>query len=442
MATNVYNKQRILDAINHHNMIFISAQPDTIYFHWQVSLYLYQFAKHGIGNRCYALFGYTGDQPSAYVQQLSKKYPSTVKYYKDTRAKEELTYSPSIRPHILAKFFAEYPQLGENVFYHDSDIFLVRLPRFDLMLNDNVCYLSDTVSYIGYNYIKGCSERYKEIHQSLPTLDIFYGMCEVTDMNPEVIKKNEANSGGAQYLLKNIDARFWTECQKKCYKLYSYLCEYEKKYPVSHHIQKWTTDMWIVLWECWRNNKITRLHKELDFSWATGSVDDYYRLNIFHLAGITGNNSSDKFHKGKYTSQTVFDAYLSNPSIFDHINKNNATYEYVKVILEYIENVYIIEKGLNKTNMFSRALEVNSFKMLTNNSYAGIYNKDKQTMCCNRPVWRSENGHFVVFWNTSSWVLTYSKYIGSVGKNSGGLISNSAELPYDNMWNGDIDIVV
>ena len=38
--------KQVLEAIKKHNMIFISAQPDQVYFHWQVSLYLYQFAKH------------------------------------------------------------------------------------------------------------------------------------------------------------------------------------------------------------------------------------------------------------------------------------------------------------------------------------------------------------------------------------------------------------
>lgn len=337
----------VLKAIQDNNMIFVSAQPDTTYFHWQVELYLYQFSKHNILDRCYALFGHT-HSPSAYVINLAKKYPNNIKFYKDERVlrhksplgtTKSVDYVPSIRPHILAKFFAEYPNLGKTVFYHDSDIFLVKLPKFDYMLQplDKTAYVSNTLSYIGYEYIKKCSIRYKEKYPSLPDEDIFYGMCKIVDIDPKLVIDNQNNSGGAQYLLKDIDADFWRECEKICYELYAYLSDYEKKHPIDHHIQKWTTDMWAVLWLYWKRGGKTLIHKELDFSWGTGTVDDYNRLNIFHLAGVTKANSSDKFHKGLYTSISVFDAYKKNPTIFDHISKQNATSEYVNVIKEYMQ---------------------------------------------------------------------------------------------------------
>ena len=69
-----------LKAIEDANMIFISAQPDTEYFHWQVELYMYQFAKYGICDRSYAIFGYTGANPSEYAVELSKRY--NIYFYK------------------------------------------------------------------------------------------------------------------------------------------------------------------------------------------------------------------------------------------------------------------------------------------------------------------------------------------------------------------------
>lgn len=341
----------VLKAIEDNNLIFISAQPDEIYFHWQVSLYLYQFAKHGIISRCYALFGYNGKTPSDYVIKLATKYPN-VKYYKDTRKdigiRKGGKYPPSIRPHLLAQFFKDYPHLGKNVFYHDSDIFLTKLPRFDLMMgaHNKTGYLSNTISYIGYNYIKLCSERYKEVHKSLPDLDILYGMCDIMKIDPEIVKQNENNSGGAQYLLKDIDHTFWSDCEIKCDKLYNFLADYETRYRISHPIQKWTTDMWVVLWTYWKQGKNTIIHNELDFSWATGTVDDYNKLNIFHLAGVTNTNCSDKLHKGKFTKQIIFDAYVKNPNIFNHVSKTNATYEYMKIVKEYTEKVYMIDNGI------------------------------------------------------------------------------------------------
>src|SRR5271155_2523908 len=56
----IKDKERILGALRDNNVIFISAQPDNTYFHWQVEIYLYQFAKQGVADRCFALIGYTG----------------------------------------------------------------------------------------------------------------------------------------------------------------------------------------------------------------------------------------------------------------------------------------------------------------------------------------------------------------------------------------------
>lgn len=356
---------QVLTAIEDNNMIFISAQPDRPYFHWQIELYLYQFSKHNILHRCYALVGHKEVEPSEYAKILKQKYPDNIIFYRDERPTD--FYSPAIRPHLLAKFFKEHPELGKNVFYHDSDIFIVKLPRFDLMLgSDNkTIYLSDTRSYIGYEYIKTCAKRYKDIYHALPDLDIFNGMCEVVDMDPELIKNNQANSGGAQYLLKNIDYKFWERCEKACVALYKYLSDYETRYPISHHIQKWTTDMWVVLWFIWKDGHKTIIHKELDFSWATGTVKDYNTKNIFHLAGISAKNCSDKFYKGMYANTLVFDAYIENPNMFDRINPNNATIEYINVLKEYVDNVYSKDE---KNNIPKKTHTAKTSNVITRNN--------------------------------------------------------------------------
>jgi hypothetical protein len=435
-----------LKSIEENNLIFVSAQPDTVYFHWQVEIYLYQFSKHGIINRCYALFGYI-TKPSEYGIYLASKYPN-IKFYKDERkaqAPETIAYAPTIRPHLLSKFFKEYPELGKNVFYHDSDIFLVKLPKFEYMLDpfDKTTYLSNTISYIGYEYIKTCAKRYKLKHPSLPDDDIFYGMCDVLDIDYELVIKNENNSGGAQYLLKNIDTEFWKECEVKCETLYTYLSNYEKKYPIIKPIQKWTVDMWVILWLYWKKGFRTLIHKELDFSWATSSSDDYKRLNIFHLAGVTDNIASDKFHKGLFIKRSVFDAYIEDPNIFSHIDPNNATYEYVKIIKEYVQKNYMSSKRM-KFNSNIKAIKppsmetnnnIKSFRIISENIYANDYHIDETLFCCNKHVWRSENDLFLIFWNGNEWILTYSAYEEFIGPNCGGIISNTSTVPYSNEWN-------
>lgn len=433
----------VLKSIRDNNMIFVSAQPDTTYFHWQVEIYLYQFAKHGISDRCYALFGCTGSNPSTYAKELAKKFPN-IKFYKDTREQNE--YSPSIRPHLLAKFFKEYPKLGKNVFYHDSDIFLTKLPRFDLMLtsdssddiNDNASYVSNTISYIGYEYLKDCSTRYRNKYPFLPELNIFYGMCKVVGIKPQIVIDNQNNSGGAQYLLKNIDYMFWKKCEKKCVELYTYLADYEKRYPIDDHIQKWTTDMWVILWLYWKRIGITLIHKELDFSWATSTIKEYNKLNIFHLAGITDDNCADKFYKGKFTKQTVFTAYIKNPNIFSHIDKNNATYLYTEVIKEYVKqsDPHTILQNNNIKRIMPKKSDVR-FKINADADYNGIYGQDSNVQCCNKYIWRSENNSHIIFWNGAQWILTYSMYENRIGSECGGIISNTSSKPYHGSWNGD-----
>ena len=44
-------------------LIFISAQPDNKYFHWQVELYLHNFTKFISKDKCYAIFGYQTEPP-------------------------------------------------------------------------------------------------------------------------------------------------------------------------------------------------------------------------------------------------------------------------------------------------------------------------------------------------------------------------------------------
>lgn len=427
----------VIESIKKNDMIFISVQEDRPYFHWQVLLYLYQFAKHGkdISDRCYALIGYR-DKPSVFAQNLAKKN-SNVRLYKNES--KYTNYVPIIRPHILAKFFKENPTLGKNVFYHDSDIFLTKLPRFDLMLKDDINYLSDTISYISYRYIKQCSNKYKDVHKQLQDQDIFYGMCKAIDIDPQLVIDNQDNSGGAQYLLKNIDSNFWVECEKGCQSLYTYLLDYEKKYPIANHIQKWTTDMWVVLWTLWKTGKKTILHKELDFSWATGTVKDYNSKNIFHLAGVTVSNCSDKFFKSKYNQELVFESYIKNPKLFLHISKNSATYEYVKVIKEYMIEVYLPEKNMNPSILdYSKNVDesvVSKFRLHSSKPYDGFYVKDKMKQCCGKNIWRSENNKFIIFWNGNGWILTYMIYENEIGAKCGGLIKTQSQYPFINEWN-------
>lgn len=421
---NPETKDSILKSIRDKNLIFISAQPDTPYFHWQVEIYMYQFASHGLADRTYALFGYKGSGPSEYVKNLAKKYK--VFYYKDDR--KNSTYIPSIRPRLLTKFFKEHPELGTNVFYHDSDIFLVKLPRFDLMLNDDLGYLSDTVSYVGYNYLRDKGNEYLAKYPDLPKDDIFNKMIEIIGIDSLTVKTSNSNSGGAQYLLKGITSEFWDEVYTKTEEMYKMFCGYVEKYPIDNEIQKWCTDMWCVLWIYWKSGHKTIVHPELNFSWATDNLEVYNSRNIFHLAGVTDEDSDDKFYKGDYATKNVFIEYLLNPYIFDHVNPDSSTFPYVNTIKAYAEEVFAVENAELIKKLKEKA-DITIFKLEIGSGADATYIRNKNIVCCGKPTWESTNKQFIMFYNKSSWVITYMIYKDEISETCGGIISNSSLDP-------------
>lgn len=397
------------------DLIFVSAQPDDVYFHWQVELYLYQFSKHGLKDKCYAVFGYRGSKPSSAIVELAKRY--NIRWYKDTRTDKK--YIPSIVPHLMKQFVKDHPTT--TLFYHDSDVFIVKLPKFELLLKDDIGYLSDTISYIGYDYIIDCSKRYKQKHPSLPDGDILTKMCQCLDIPESTVKANQSCSGGAQYLLKNTDEAYWQAVENSSNKLYALLKDYEKSYPIDHHIQMWTAGMWAHLWEYWKLGKKTAVHPELDFSWATDPIESYHKKNIFHLAGVTNETASDKFYKGLYTNKNVFKEYLKNPSLFDNVSSKSATYPYANMIKEYARTLpeYPPER------------ELTEFGMVTEGDWAGTYYKTEKQYF-GKSLWRGDK--YIIFFNGKCWILTGSQYENEISETCGGFGSSHGTHPYDNCW--------
>lgn len=317
-----------LQSVIQQKMVFISAQPDELYFHWQTEIYTYAFSRMGLQDRIIVLFGIK-DKPSARALDLAKYF--RVFFYKDTR--EDVSYLPSIAPHLLKQYFKEYAQ--SCVFYHDADIVFTRLPAFEEMVGHS--YLSNTISYIGGKYLKECGERFSEVYSTVAPMDLLEGMCKVIGISPLVVQQKEKEAGGAQYLLHNLDSSFWEKVEADGVALHTYMVQFQTKYPISHGVQSWCAGMWAVLWNCWLRGISTPLHKELDFSWATNTTADYYRLPIFHLAGITGTNQEGKFFKALYSDKDPIQEYFNKPELLDKIDRSSATYIYVELMCDYAQ---------------------------------------------------------------------------------------------------------
>lgn len=221
--------------------------------------------------------------------QISNQYPEAViEFYPDTRRTTH--YPSSIRPNILKQHFFKH-KLNEPFFYHDCDMIFTKKVDFTPFLNDDICYGSDTRFYIGHDYIKSKGYGILEMMASLTGIDV------------ETIKENELNCIGAQYLIKGVDFRFWDEVEKICETLFLKITLENNRIkadnPNYHELQIWTADMWAVLWNLWKWGKQTKVDDYFDFAWATSTIEDWERLNIFHNAGIT-ETGHGFFYKGDY----------------------------------------------------------------------------------------------------------------------------------------------
>lgn len=309
------------------DLIFMSVQPDVPYFHWQVEVMITNFTKLGINpNNIEVIYALEkGKGISNGGRLLTQKYPFVRFFFYDKTVENNHGYIPILRLDCLEQHFIKYNEglKDKNIFYHDSDIIFRKLPDFDSLLKDNVWYLSDTVSYIGYDYIVSKS------------FDLLEKMCEIVNISTETVEANQSNSGGAQYLIKGVDHVFWHKVKEDCLELYKFMTEREKEERKTlsnaeankyNPIQKWCSDMWAVLWNAWYFGKNTKLSDELSFSWATSRIEEYEKHNIFHNAGVTGDRSKELFYKGNFINQTPFEADLS------FVSDKFASIKYVEAI--------------------------------------------------------------------------------------------------------------
>ena len=320
-----------------NNIVFVTAQPDVPYFHWQVKIYVHNFTSLGINpNDIHVVFSTLGNNVLSEGANSLKELGINVHTYKDERTNK--TYIPSIKPYLISKWLEQYPQFGNCFFLHDADIIFRELPNFDELLNDNISYLSDTIGYIGYEYIMDCCRRYEKQHPTTNQGQLLQEMCDVIGIDVNIVKDNQLNSGGGQYIIKNTDHKLWEKIYNDSTPLYSQMLDYQKRYPINPgQIQFWTAEMWSVLWNLWLYGVETKITKELDFSWATDNIDVYNKKPILHMAGVTDNLKLTKFYKGEFINVDPIEKLKQNPKHFDYIDKNNATIKYVDVIKSFVE---------------------------------------------------------------------------------------------------------
>ena len=297
------------------NLRFVSAQPAIPYYTWQVEVMLNNFMEMGINlnNVDIVCWKKDGIIPEAW-SKLANNYAARFFFYDDTRVTKD--YISSIRPNILKQHWLANPELRyDTIFYHDCDIIFTK-PIKDWitedMINDDKWYGSDTRWYIGHDYILSKGN------------DVLTLMSDIVGIGKDVIKKNEKNSIGAQYIMKNLTYYYWDRVENESELLFkdvNILNNKKKaKEPTHHELQIWCADMWAVLWNGWKMGYETICNPNMDFSWATSTEEDYLKMNIFHNAGITGSDSG-KFYKAHYMDKLPYNENLQ-------ITPNTASWYY------------------------------------------------------------------------------------------------------------------
>jgi len=308
-------------------MIYISAQPDQIYFLWQLEIQLRNFQSLGIDKGdIHVVIGYNP------VTELKENFKIFIEEnkdlanfftYPDTRNNPK--YESSIRPHLLEKHWAENSDIqNETIFYHDSDILFSRIPSIDQELNDNINYVSDTRSYLDSVYILSHTDEkvFKKI-----TSTVGISMQDVTNI--------DENAGGAQYILKNIDSNFWRKVYSDSETIYTILSDYNteelQKSIINtdyqqKKIQAWCSDMWSILWNLIYFDREIKILQELNFSWPTDDIKEWKNRAILHYAGLH-TDKENYFYKRDYVHHIPW--YDDN---LDSIPPSNCSYPIIDLI--------------------------------------------------------------------------------------------------------------
>ncbi|QJB36672.1 hypothetical protein HF324_01855 [Chitinophaga oryzae] len=284
-------------------MIFLSAQPCNYYFLWQLELQVFNFRQLGIpAEKIHVLIGYDPQLglSEEFAKLMQENTAATFYTYPDVRIKKR--YLSSLRPHLIKQHFTKFPELcDEVVFYHDSDILFRELPDFSQMNSEGCWYLSDTRTYLDSNYVRSTADT-----------DLFYGMCALVGISPDVVIAHDQHAGGAQYLISNVQVAFWEKLEKDCEGLYALLEDFHNKKAAQYYkdtgqaasryrgIQVWCADMWAMLYNALLFGYKPRIHHDLDFCWAGDRMSKWYDRKILHYSGVRNNQEGKMFCKTDY----------------------------------------------------------------------------------------------------------------------------------------------
>jgi hypothetical protein len=304
------------------DVILCTAQPTDSYFVWQNHLYIESCLQQGfVEEQIHILLYNTKNTPYNKKWDILKEcYPKlNIFVYEDKGVQQFLgTYIPVLRPHILWQHFEAFPELqNKTIVYTDCDILWTKNMNINHLLEDDVNYVSDAGCYLNNTYFEN---KYKDVllekSEEVKSVDFLKGVCDIVGIDKQIVIDNNNNTGGVQYILKNIDLFFWKKVEEDVIKIRMYLQQMNALYFKNEDsgIQSWCADLWAVQFNLWFFNKTSKTVSELDFAWATDPIDRLKTVGIFHNAGIGSTFQEHPcFYKGKY--------HLGeDPTKDDHLN--------------------------------------------------------------------------------------------------------------------------
>lgn len=292
---------------------FVCVQPRLLYYAWQLEVMLMNFMENDVDpTRIHVVLAFSDDPNSQtnspdtrdLFDRLRGRYTRVdFRDYPDRRPARS-PYPSTIRPHLMARLLRDSPWLADAaLFYHDCDIILTRRLDLSALAVDDTCYVSDTVAYIGASYVTSKG------------IELYRDMCAVVGIDPRVPIQRNRDSGGAQYLLKGTRPDFWDKVESDCHNMYALLTDRESSSP--DPIQKWTTDMWCLLWNLWLSGQEVRVHPSLRFSWPSDPITMVDQASIFHNAGVT--EPGGMFFKQDFTYRLPYGTNLElDPGLCSH----------------------------------------------------------------------------------------------------------------------------
>lgn len=269
-------------------MKFLITLPDTPYYLWQMLVQITNFRNVGYEQDATYLIDYFNGAPSALLKKIIEYRGFKCKFVlipDSDRPVEYHPYGATMKPYLVKRFMEQYPNQQNDVFFYtDPDVVFTRRMDLDKYLYGDTWYLSDTRSYLDSDYIKSKGNQ------------LFIELCRIAGVSPRLVERNDVNTGGAQWIIKDGNPEMWKRIMDKSFELWDYMRKTEGFYhPKGHEypIQTWVGEMLATIWIPWSEGIQTRVSKDLAFGWGNHNIKSWDKFGILHNAGVAKENGRD-----------------------------------------------------------------------------------------------------------------------------------------------------